>query len=403
MEHNYTNGPNNNSWSQYSTRNKKQTRNVALLAWWYRLAAPPEPPITASIAQRERARHGKLASITIPIFMLFLLSFFPPVIASKDPAIPIIELLLGLTGSILALFLNRRGFTEWAGMLVLFIEYVGGTLTMLNYPHGLTVNDLPMLDFTIIPDVLVLAFFSANTLFAIAFANAFQIWIIVVDGPHSTAITQILQTSPSQIFYHVYVLQLITVIVLYLCARSTEIALGRADRAEVIITFERQEKERQEQELERKRQLDAGIQQILQTHVDVANGDFGARAPLHQDHVLWQVAVALNNLIARLQSLNHTERELRQQMWEDNERTTGHHPAFGSHKTNERATGHHPAADLHKTNERATGHHPAADLHKTNERATGHHPAADLHKTTLTRPTSSHSDPPLVGRKRNSF
>jgi hypothetical protein len=52
--------------------------------------------------------------------------------------------------------------------------------------------------------------------------------------------------------------------------------------------------------LEQKRQLEYGIDQILQTHVRVANGDFGARAPLTQDNVLFQIGSSLNNLLNRL-------------------------------------------------------------------------------------------------------
>jgi nitrate/nitrite-specific signal transduction histidine kinase len=59
-----------------------------------------------------------------------------------------------------------------------------------------------------------------------------------------------------------------------------------------------------------KRELENGIEQILQTHVQVANGDFSTRAPLTQDHLLWQIAHSLNNLLARLQRLNHAEVEL---------------------------------------------------------------------------------------------
>jgi len=61
---------------------------------------------------------------------------------------------------------------------------------------------------------------------------------------------------------------------------------------------------------QQKQELESGIEQILQTHVQVANGDFSTRAPLTQDHLLWQVAHSLNNLLARLQRLNQTEAEL---------------------------------------------------------------------------------------------
>jgi len=61
---------------------------------------------------------------------------------------------------------------------------------------------------------------------------------------------------------------------------------------------------------QQKQELESGIEQILQTHVQVANGDFTTRAPLTQDHLLWQVAHSLNNLLARLQRLNQAEAEL---------------------------------------------------------------------------------------------
>jgi nitrate/nitrite-specific signal transduction histidine kinase len=61
-----------------------------------------------------------------------------------------------------------------------------------------------------------------------------------------------------------------------------------------------------------KQELENGIQQILETHVQVANGDFTTRAPLTQDHLLWQVAYSLNNLLARLQRLNQVQAELQQ-------------------------------------------------------------------------------------------
>jgi hypothetical protein len=63
---------------------------------------------------------------------------------------------------------------------------------------------------------------------------------------------------------------------------------------------------------QQKQELESGIQMILETHVQVANGDFTTRAPLAQDHLLWQVAYSLNNLLARLQRLNQAEAELQQ-------------------------------------------------------------------------------------------
>jgi hypothetical protein len=149
-----------------------------------------------------------------------------------------------------------------------------------------------------------------------------------LPDPHDQILAHILQTDPFQIFSHIYALQLITVAVLYLWARSTENAIMRADRAEEIATFERHEKEQREKELEQKRRLDAGIQQILQTHVAVANGDFTARAPLSQDHVLWQVAKALNNLIAHIQRLSYDEQKFKHHAWKESEPIPNEHEKF---------------------------------------------------------------------------
>jgi Type IV pili methyl-accepting chemotaxis transducer N-term len=66
----------------------------------------------------------------------------------------------------------------------------------------------------------------------------------------------------------------------------------------------------QEAITKQKQELEGGIQLILETHVQVANGDFATRAPLTQDHLLWQVAYSLNNLLARLQRLSQAEAEL---------------------------------------------------------------------------------------------
>jgi hypothetical protein len=42
----------------------------------------------------------------------------------------------------------------------------------------------------------------------------------------------------------------------------------------------------QRREAERSHQLETGIQQVLQTQVRAANGDFMARVNLSQDHLL---------------------------------------------------------------------------------------------------------------------
>jgi hypothetical protein len=324
MERNNIAAASNGNSSQIPMGKEEQNVGGGVLGWWYRHFAPLQPPATASFSQREKARHGKLASIAVPVFMLFVLTYLPQAMADRSP-LQLMTAFMGLAGGVLAIFLNRRGFVAATGILVLILVYVGSTIGMLSYPGGMTTSTTSQLDFSIIPDMLVLAFFSANSLLPIVCINIIQAWAVVTYGPHDGAITHLLQTSPLQIFGHGYVLQLVTAATLYLWARSTELALKRADRAEEIAAFEKRENERQQRELERKHKLDVGVQQLLQTMVAAANGDLKVRAPLSKDHILWQVAVALNNLIARLQSLSYIENELQQQKPEESERATGHH------------------------------------------------------------------------------
>jgi len=313
----------NGNTSQVSI-DKGEQNTGGVLGWWYRYFAPAEPPATASLAQRERARRGRMASIAVLMVILFVLTIVPQGLANKS-FMQVIVALVGIGVCFFALFLNRRGFVELAGVLTLIMWYSGQVFTLLTLSGGLTASSLTLLDFTVLPDILVLAFFSANSLFLIVCINIAITSAIVVYGPHDATITSLLYHDPQQVFANVYILQLLTAAALYLWARSTELALKRADRAEEIAALEKRENERQQRALEQKRKLDAGVQQLLQTLVAAANGDLKARVPLGQDHVLWQISVALNNLIARLQSSTLGERTLQKQIAEESDRVTDHH------------------------------------------------------------------------------
>jgi len=145
----------------------------------------------------------------------------------------------------------------------------------------------------------------------------------VLNFTHVTPeLAHLLKTDASRIFSYPIILQVIVAIVTYLWVSSANKAIQRADRAEEIAALERREIELQQREIEQKQQLDTGIQQILQTHVQVANGNFTARAPLGRENILWQIAYSLNNLLARLQSYGQMAGHY-QQLQEENYRLYG--------------------------------------------------------------------------------
>jgi hypothetical protein len=88
--------------------------------------------------------------------------------------------------------------------------------------------------------------------------------------------------------------------VTYLWVRSTEQAIVRADQAQVLAAL-------QQREAERKRELEEGLRELLQTFTLAANGNLTARAALSQQHVLWQVGAMLNSLLGRLQRAEQLE------------------------------------------------------------------------------------------------
>ncbi|GER90730.1 hypothetical protein KDW_48920 [Dictyobacter vulcani] len=77
-------------------------------------------------------------------------------------------------------------------------------------------------------------------------------------------------------------------------------AIRRADRAEEVVALQLELAASQRQRAEEQRQLEEGFHQIAEVHARVANGDMRARVSLEQGHVLWSVAVPLNNLLNRM-------------------------------------------------------------------------------------------------------
>jgi methyl-accepting chemotaxis protein len=120
----------------------------------------------------------------------------------------------------------------------------------------------------------------------------------------------VLQIDFAGIITPIILIQMIVSVVAYIWVRGTVQALKRADRAEEIARLEYDLAHQAEEAASQKQRLEASIQKIVEVHTRVANGDFGARVPLTQDNVLWQISGALNNLLSRVQRLQHDAAEL---------------------------------------------------------------------------------------------
>ena len=287
-------------------------RDTSFLWWWYRLTAPALVTTDANLQLRELSRRGRLTSATLLIVILLVLAAEPVAIFGPNKSL-IFILLIPVAIDCIALIFNRLGKITTAGVLVIVGIEVGLILSILGPSlsgNGLTTYILPQFDLMVQAEFVAITLLRPKSVFVMAFLHCAFIVGAILLLPHSLEFTPVLAVNEYEIFLRPITLQIIVAFVTYLWVTSAHQAVKRADRAEVIAELERREVERQQQEIVLKRQLDEGIQQILQTHIQVSNGNFSARAPLKQENVLWRIAYSLNNLLARLQSLNYAEQEL---------------------------------------------------------------------------------------------
>ncbi len=284
--------------SRLTTTEKRPTR---LLSIWYQLTSPPQPDETAPFQERELFRRGRTGSqISIVLFILIFISFPAAFAGSNSLLIGI--LIANLFILVLALILNRQRRVNLAGILVVLSIMAGLTTNIVTTPGGISTSALPIFSLLVLPLMCAVSFLPPVWVFVVAVINALFTLFVLTSLPSSGELHSVLQTSFPGIVTPILLSQFIVSIVAYIWVRGARLAILRADRAEDIAALERREIERQQTEIEQKQQLDAGIQQIIQTHVQVANGNFAARAPLVKENILWQVAYSLNNLLARLQS-----------------------------------------------------------------------------------------------------
>lgn len=278
--------------------------------WWFRLTAPQEPP-NATFAQREAARRGRLASLTLLFISLFTLVPIPNAILHGETPLIAVQLITFLIDLFALFVLNKRGYLAAAGWLVVLVLDGGFALAFMSIPQGVSIGLLPAFDIMAESLMVVVAFFSPRSVFIVMAINIIFIVSWLNFGKHTPDISFLLKNDAYYLFYPPLSLEIFEAVLAFLWVSSATRAIAALDRSEEIVALERREIEQQEKELQLKQQLEDGIEQILQTHVKAANGDFAARAPLNKDNVLWQIAYSLNNLLSRLQRYGQLQTEMR--------------------------------------------------------------------------------------------
>lgn len=283
------------------------------LNWWYRFAAPPEPAATVDLKQREAYRRGRLISIALLGIAIIFIILLPTAdtFINRGLLLPHSIMLLGIA---VAVMLNRRGNVIRAGILTVIGLDVVLIFSLLSFPK-MTVFLLPLLDMFVLTELIAAALLPASAIFVVALGQiVFVIVSLTIPLFSLDAELKAIMHGPTAIgaLMRPAILQALVALVLYLFVQSATKAIARADRATVIAAFERALAEQGQAEIEQKRQLEMSIQQIVQVHMRVANGDLQARVPLTQGNVLWEIAGSLNTLLARFQRMRQDSFQLQQ-------------------------------------------------------------------------------------------
>ncbi len=275
-----------------------------LVRVWYSLTAPDiaiEPMPDATLEEQEQARHSRFASSLLFVMLLISVAFIPLGINSRSGHV--LPIIVGLfIVAIIGIFLNRLAYVTTVGILLVSASMLGCMLTVLTTPDFmLSANDIPVFDLLVLSELVAISLLPPFAILPVALLNSCFIAIDILIQPLAPAVapySYALMVRP-------IALQLVVGLVAYFWAVSGIRAIERANRAELVAKLE-------SSILQQKQELDYGIQQLLYTLVQAANGDTRIRTPLSQENVLWQVGVALNTLLARLQKSGQSEEELKQ-------------------------------------------------------------------------------------------
>jgi hypothetical protein len=277
--------------------------------WWYRLTTPVWFAKRATSAQREVMRRTRIASILLFFLLLILVTLVLPAAILVGDRMVLLFVCLLLSVVLVAILFNRYGRFYIAGALVacglLGVFYAG----ILTNPAGLTIDSLLLFNGLIIAELFIASLLPGGWIFLATLVNSLFIVTTFMMLPETSELVHVMQTKAYVIVMWLVILRVVISGVVWLWVYSTNRANERADQAEEIATRQQAIAEQEHSVALQKHMLDSSIGQIMCTHVQVANGNLTARVPVQEVTVLQPLAIALNNLLNRLQRLRQVEQE----------------------------------------------------------------------------------------------
>ncbi|MEO6891091.1 MAG: hypothetical protein ABI456_16635 [Ktedonobacteraceae bacterium] len=282
---------------------------MAVLPWLHQTESLLTVMKNPQVVERERVRRKQIVSTVLLVIVIFQLVNLPGALMSHS-VMDIGTVLLGLAICAVALLFNGLGYITIVSILLIVVVDLGCGLMLLTSPMGLDVSDLPVFDVLLVSELIAVSLLPAVSVFPVALMNIIFILGIITFQHHTMDLDMVLKSNMAyNAIAQPISLQVVVAVISYLWVRSALVAIARADRAEEIAELQRREAELRQREIERKRELDDGVEHLSQVLVSAANGERSVRATLSNDSMLWRVGNALNLLLTRWRRASQTEYE----------------------------------------------------------------------------------------------
>jgi hypothetical protein len=294
-------------WTQY--QQLEVVVQSPVIRWWYQLTTPAASSLSASNNRREVLRRTHVASVLMFFLVLLLTTLvLPAAIFAGDRVVLLLASLL-LSVVMVAILFNRCGKFHVAGALVACGLAGVFYTSILTNASGLTMVSLLLFNGLALSELFIASLLPGSWLFLATLINSLFIVTTFMMIPQTTEVAKIMQTKAYVVMMCLVVLHIVISGVVWLWSHNAAQANERADQAERIAALQRVLAEQEHAIVQQKRILDNSIGQIMCTHVQVANGNLTARVPVQETLALQPLAVALNNLLNRLQRLRQVEQE----------------------------------------------------------------------------------------------
>lgn len=279
-----------------------------LIEFWYSLTSLSDTPQRNTFLQREAVRRSRLSS-SVLFFLLVVCASLLPVTYLAIGLYPsyfwlTLELFCVCAG---ALALLRRGYTNTAGIIVVTAAYLTITTSLFTtMPFDETT--VQGYDLYILLLLLCVWLLPARSVFLFYILSVCAILGTIFFMPLTPGLQNNLETHMILILIRPIGVLFSCGGVAYIASISLTNAVKKAYKAETIAIIEHGQ-------LQIRTDLKREIDTIVQTQVQVSNGNPSARAPLSNEGILLQVARSLNILLVRFQRTvlraEYAERQLR--------------------------------------------------------------------------------------------